>query len=198
MGKVSNILYMIDLLNTGNIYTIKELSKRIGVSERMIRYYREEISKNGIAIESFKGPGGGYFLIDRLKNYININKYDIKLLENILDILRKDNYRYLDKYEEFLDKIKKMKSISEEKSKYITNINLEKPNNIVSLIKDTITREEKLKIVYLDIDGSRLIRTIHPLELFKYREEYYVTAFCELRNDIRHFELKRIESIIET
>lgn len=198
MGKVSNILYMIDLLNTGNIYTIKELSKEIGVSERMIRYYREEISKNGIAIESFKGPGGGYFLIDRLKNYININKYDIKLLENILDILRKDNYRYLDKYEEFLDKIKKMRTISEEKSKYITNINLKKPDNILSLIKDTITREDKLKIIYLDIDGSRLIRTIHPLELFKYHEEYYVTAFCELRNDIRHFELKRIESIIET
>lgn len=198
MGKVSNILYMIDLLNTGNIYTIKELSKEIGVSERMIRYYREEISKNGIAIESFKGPRGGYFLIDRLKNYININKYDIKLLENILDILRKDNYRYLDKYEEFLDKIKKMRTISEEKSKYITNINLKKPDNILSLIKDTITREDKLKIIYLDIDGSRLIRTIHPLELFKYHEEYYVTAFCELRNDIRHFELKRIESIIET
>lgn len=198
MGKVSNILYMIDLLNTGNIYTIKELSKEIGVSERMIRYYREEISKNGIAIESFKGPGGGYFLIDRLKNYININKYDIKLLENILDILRKDNYRYLDKYEEFLDKIKKMRTISEEKSKYITNINLKKPDNILSLIKDTIIREDKLKIIYLDIDGSRLIRTIHPLELFKYHKEYYVTAFCELRNDIRHFELKRIESIIET
>ncbi len=198
MGKVSNILYMIDLLNTGNIYTIKELSKEIGVSERMIRYYREEISKNGIAIESFKGPGGGYFLIDRLKNYININKYDIKLLENILDILRKDNYRYLDKYEDFLDKIKKMRTISEEKSKYITNINLKKPDNILSLIKDTIIREDKLKIIYLDIDGSRLIRTIHPLELFKYHEEYYVTAFCELRNDIRHFELKRIESIIET
>lgn len=198
MGKVSNILYMIDLLNTGNIYTIKELSKEIGVSERMIRYYREEISKNGIAIESFKGPGGGYFLIDRLKNYININKYDIKLLENIFDILRKDNYRYLDKYEEFLDKIKKMRTISEEKSKYITNINLKKPDNILSLIKDTIIREDKLKIIYLDIDGSRLIRTIHPLELFKYHEEYYVTAFCELRNDIRHFELKRIESIIET
>lgn len=198
MGKVSNILYMIDLLNTGNIYTIKELSKEIGVSERMIRYYREEVSKNGIAIESFKGPGGGYFLIDRLKNYININKYDIKLLENIFDILRKDNYRYLDKYEEFLDKIKKMRTISEEKSKYITNINLKKPDNILSLIKDTIIREDKLKIIYLDIDGSRLIRTIHPLELFKYHEEYYVTAFCELRNDIRHFELKRIESIIET
>ena len=28
MGKLSNMMYMIDLLNTGNVYTIKELSKK--------------------------------------------------------------------------------------------------------------------------------------------------------------------------
>ena len=43
MGKLSNMLYMIDLLNTGNIYTLKELSEEIGVTERMIRYYKNEI-----------------------------------------------------------------------------------------------------------------------------------------------------------
>ena len=43
MGKLSNMMYMIDLLNTGNIYTLKELSEKIGVTERMIRYYKNEI-----------------------------------------------------------------------------------------------------------------------------------------------------------
>lgn len=28
MGKLSNMMYMVDLLNTGNIYTIKELVKK--------------------------------------------------------------------------------------------------------------------------------------------------------------------------
>ena len=68
MGKLSNMIYMIDLLNTGNIYTIKELSEKLGVTERMIRYYKNEICSNGIAIESFKGPNGGYFMIDKIKN----------------------------------------------------------------------------------------------------------------------------------
>lgn len=77
MGKIANMLYMIDLLNTGNIYTLKELSEKIGVTERMIRYYKDEICNNGIAIESFKGPNGGYFMIDEIKNYTSINKYDI-------------------------------------------------------------------------------------------------------------------------
>ena len=83
------MMYMIDLLNTGNIYTIKELSQKIGVTERMIRYYKNEICSNGIAIESFKGPNGGYFMIDKIKNYTSINKYDIQLLENVYNILEK-------------------------------------------------------------------------------------------------------------
>ena len=28
VGKIANMLYMIDLLNTGNIYTLKELSEK--------------------------------------------------------------------------------------------------------------------------------------------------------------------------
>ena len=87
MAKISNILYMIDLLNTGNVYTIKDLSEKIGVTERMIRYYKNEICNNGTAIESSKGPNGGYFMIDKIKNYTSVNKYDIQLLKNVRDFL---------------------------------------------------------------------------------------------------------------
>jgi len=101
MGKISNVLYMIDLLNTGNVYSLKELSERIGVSERMVRYYKEEIINNGILIESFKGPNGGYFMIDKIKNYTSVNKYDIQLLDNIYNVLNKIDFQYLDKYKIF-------------------------------------------------------------------------------------------------
>ena len=95
MGKLSNMLYMIDLLNTGNVYTLKELSEKLGVTERMIRYYKEEICNNGIAIESFKGPNGGYFMIDKIKNYTSVNKYDIQLLNNVYNMLLESNFKYL-------------------------------------------------------------------------------------------------------
>ena len=51
MGKLSKMLYMIDLLNTGNVYSLKELSEKLGITERMVRYYKEEICSNGIAID---------------------------------------------------------------------------------------------------------------------------------------------------
>ena len=195
MGKIANMLYIIDLLNTGNIYTLKELSEKIGVTERMIRYYKDEICNNGIAIESFKGPNGGYFMIDEIKNYTSINKYDIQLLDNVKHFLSENNFKYVDKYEEFLDKAKKMYSIYEEKSKYIANVDTTSSDVIEKIIKSAISKNEKVEIVYNDVDGSQHRRIIHPLYLFKYKEKYYVTAFCELRNDIRHFEIKRIVNI---
>lgn len=195
MGKLSNMMYMVDLLNTGNIYTLKELSEKLGVTERMIRYYKTEICNNGVAIESFKGPNGGYFMIDKIRNYTSINKYDIQLLEGVYEELLESDYKYTYKFKEFLDKSKKMYSIYDEKSKYIYNVNLNKSGEIEKIIEDSINKNDKIEIIYEDIDGKKVTRVIHPLYLFKYNDDYYVTAFCELRNDIRHFELKRIDGI---
>ena len=192
MSKLSNMMYLVDLLNTGNVYSIKELAEKLDVTERMIRYYKEELLKNGIIIESFKGPNGGYFIIDKVKNYISINKYDLQLLDNVFKFLNHNNFEYSEKFGFLLEKCKKMYSISEEKSKFISNINVNQDSNIENIILDSIHKNDKLDIIYDDIDGGKSKRTIHPLYLFEFKDIKYVTAYCELRNDIRHFEINRI------
>lgn len=195
MGKFSNMLYMIDLLNTGNKYSVKELSQKLGVTERMIRYYKEELENNGIFIESFKGPNGGYFMLDRVKNYISFNKYDVQLLENISEVLEKSNFPFMKSYKDLLEKVKNMYSIAEEKSKFIIDIKSLDNNEIFNIVKFSIKKQESINIEYRNIDGTISKRTIHPLQLFNYKDINYVTAYCELRKDIRHFEIERIENI---
>ncbi len=195
MGKFSNMLFMIDLLNTGNKYSIKELSQKLGVTERMIRYYKEELENNGIFIESFKGPNGGYFMLDRVKNYISFNKYDVQLLENISEVLEKSNFPFMKSYKDLLEKVKNMYSIAEEKSKFIIDIKSLDNNEIFNIVKSSIKKQEAINIEYRNIDGTISKRTIHPLQLFNYKDINYVTAYCELRKDIRHFEIERIENI---
>lgn len=195
MSKFSNMLFMIDLLNTGNKYSIKELSQKLGVTERMIRYYKEELENNGIFIESFKGPNGGYFMLDRVKNYISFNKYDVQLLENISEVLEKSNFPFMKSYKDLLEKVKNMYSIAEEKSKFIIDIKSLDNNEIFNIVKSSIKKQEAINIEYRNIDGTISKRTIHPLQLFNYKEINYVTAYCELRKDIRHFEIERIENI---
>lgn len=195
MGKFSNMLYMIDLLNTGNKYSVKELSQKLGVTERMIRYYKEELENNGIFIESFKGPNGGYFMLDRVKNYISFNKYDVQLLENISEVLEKSSFPFMKSYKDLLEKVKNMYSIAEEKSKFIIDIKSLDNNEIFNIVKSSIKKQESINIEYRNIDGTISKRTIHPLQLFNYKDINYVTAYCELRKDIRHFEIERIENV---
>ena len=47
MSKVSNVLTMLQLLQSGRKYSISELASILEVSERMIRVYKEELEKNG-------------------------------------------------------------------------------------------------------------------------------------------------------
>lgn len=148
MSKFSNMLFMIDLLNTGNKYSIKELSQKLGVTERMIRYYKEELENNGIFIESFKGPNGGYFMLDRVKNYISFNKYDVQLLENISEVLEKSNFPFMKSYKDLLEKVKNMYSIAEEKSKFIIDIKSLDNNEIFNIVKSSIKKQEAINIEY--------------------------------------------------
>lgn len=48
MAKLSNMLLMLQLLQNGRKYSIKELAEKIEVSERMIRKYKEELEYAGI------------------------------------------------------------------------------------------------------------------------------------------------------
>ena len=41
VGKIANMLYMIDLLNTGNIYTLKELSE---LKDNYLNNYKKDIT----------------------------------------------------------------------------------------------------------------------------------------------------------
>ena len=50
MGKISNAIQILNYLNTGNKYSVKELSKKIGITERMIRYYKAELEQAVIQI----------------------------------------------------------------------------------------------------------------------------------------------------
>lgn len=67
MSKISNVLVMLQLLQNGKKYSIKELSEKIEVSERMIRKYKEELEYAGIYIETIRGPYGGYVLNQNIR-----------------------------------------------------------------------------------------------------------------------------------
>ena len=193
MGKISNAIQMLNYLNTGNKYSVKELAQKLEITERMVRYYKAELEKAGVPIETFMGPNGGYYIINTSNQYNQFNKYDLQLLENVFEILNKSEYEYIDKYKKLVDKIKYASDTLEEKSKYFLDNSVEDNSSLYTILNEAIINKKRLLILYKNLNQEWQERYIHPLQIFKYDNKYYVTAYCELRDDIRHFEIDRIK-----
>ena len=151
MSKLSNTIMLLRLLQNGKKYSIKELSKKLEVSPRMIREYKKELEYAGIYIESIRGPYGGYYLNQEIKlpntsNKPNNIKLDNKILYNSIS-----------------------KSINNRNKCYI----------------EYYSKEH-------DKQTKRIIR---PYELIILDNEWGVAAYCEKKQEIRHFYLNRISKL---
>ena len=189
MSKISNVITMVELLQTGKKYSIKELANELEVTERMIRVYKEDLDKAGIYIDTIKGPYGGYVLNQSVR--LPLRKFK-----------KKDSY-LLDKYikEETDIELKNKLILLQDKIKgvYIgskqeeSELNLkEDTQNKFNLLTRAIKEKRKVKILYYSYGKGENERIIDPAEMFLFKDGWYCAAHCELRNDIRHFELKRI------
>lgn len=189
MSKVSNAITMLELLQTGKKYSINELSNKLEVSERMIRVYKEDLEKAGIYIDTIMGPYGGYVLNQRVRTPIRKFKLKDAELLNTYITQEKDGK----KKEELIilqDKIKGVYigSKQEEQELNLKDENGKKYNLLTRAIKE----KRKVKILYYSYGKGENERIIDPIEMFLFQEGWYCAAFCEKKQDIRHFELKRI------
>ena len=189
MSKVSNVITMLELLQTGKKYSINELSNKLEVSERMIRVYKEDLEKAGIYIDTIMGPYGGYVLNQRVRTPIRKFKLkDAELLNTYItqekDEKKKEELNILQ------DKIKGVYigSKQEEQELNLKDENGKKYNLLTRAIKE----KRKVKILYYSYGKGENERIIDPIEMFLFQEGWYCAAFCEKKQDIRHFELKRI------
>ena len=163
MSKISNAIQMLNYLNTGNKYSVKELSEKIGITERMVRYYKAELEQAGIPIETFMGPNGGYYILNTKNQYNHFNKYDIQLLENINIMLEKMEYENIDKYKKIINKIKFASDIAEEKSKYFLYNMAEDKSELYFVLNDAILNKLAIKILYRNLNQEWQERVVHPL-----------------------------------
>ena len=162
MSKVSNVITMLELLQNGKKYSINELSKELEVSERIIRVYKEDLEKAGIYVDTIMGPYGGYVLNQQIR--MPIRKFKLK------------DTKLLDKY---ILKEKELNLKEETGKKY-------------NLLTRAIKEKRKVKLLYYSYGKGENQRIIYPAEMFLFQNGWYCAAFCEMRQDIRHFELKRI------
>ena len=187
MSKVANMLNMVKILEDGKIHTIQDLANKLEVSTRMIRIYKQELEQAGIYIQGKQGINGGYIL-DNMKSTI-----DIGLTGEEIYQLKNMKKNELD--EAIINKIIKA-YITNEHRKDNTKSKQLMPE-FTEIYKDfrlAINNRNKIFIEFKSVNSGKTKRIIHPAELFTYLNNWYVAAFCELRNEIRLFKLNDILS----
>lgn len=65
----------------------------------------------------------------------------------------------------------------------------------MATIESSLRNNKKLGIVYVDSYGKFTKKTVHPYELSLLNGSWYLFAFCETREDFRHFKITRIRQI---
>lgn len=187
MSKLSNCLSMLQLLSSGKKYSIKELSEKLEVSERMIRVYKEDLEKCGIFIDTFMGPYGGYVLKQTSKiPKRKFNEEDINILKELKKYTKDSN-----RYDLLLDKVKGLYFDSLNEKDELEN----EEKNYYNLLSRAIKNHKKVLINYYSYTHGNQDRIIHPLDLFYYNNGCGCAAFCEKKQDLRHFELSRIKKL---
>ncbi|MEA1940887.1 MAG: YafY family protein [Pseudomonadota bacterium] len=62
-------------------------------------------------------------------------------------------------------------------------------------VRNAIANKRKLRVVYNSLDDAVTKRVIRPLALTCFGRVWLLSAWCELRNDFRHFRTDRIERL---
>ncbi len=187
MSKISNVILMLQYLSNGRKYSIKELSEKLEVTPRMVRMYKDELEKAGIYIDTIMGPYGGYVLNQSIK--IPKRKFklsDYKFLKD-LDVAPE----YKDQLMVIADKVHGVYFDSKDESIELKD----NTRNYYNIFTKAIKEKRKVKIDYYSYVHGVQERVVHPLDLFLYNTGWGCAAYCELKNDLRHFELKRISKI---
>ena len=72
------------------------------------------------------------------------------------------------------------------------------PEPWLAVLRSAIRAEEKLLMDYQDADGQATCRTIWPFAMAFFQTSRVLVAWCELRQDFRHFRADRVDCLRTT
>ncbi|MEK4467271.1 MULTISPECIES: helix-turn-helix transcriptional regulator [Bacillus] len=204
MSKLSNCLYMIELLHARGKMKICELAELLEVKERMVRIYRDDIEMAGIKIDTTKGRDGGYSLSNTsLFPIKNMSQQEMDALTfSIQKLVSKGNDIYAKDAQVALDKLNAVRKVETNKDRHIYFVQRSKPNYEFSnenqkyvQLQEALFTRRKVKIQYEKRFGERSERIIDPYGFVHYNEFFYCLAMCNDKKEKRMFKLSRMKDI---
>lgn len=191
INRLFEIVYI--LLNKKSI-TAKELSEHFEVSQRTIYRDIDTLCECRIPIYTSKGKGGGIGLLDSFilnKSILSEDEQNEILcaLKSLQATNYKDNNSVLSKLSNLFGTTN-TNWIEIDFSGWNSN-----SEENFSLLKHAILNTKVVSFDYYSSYGEKTTRSVEPLQLWFKDKNWYLKAFCKLKESYRIFRLSRIKNL---
>lgn len=202
VNRLSRLTAILIQLQTKNLITAAEMSNKFQISKRTVYRDIRALESAGVPIITEKGKG--YSLMDGYKIppvMFTENQANALILAEQL-VLRNNDASFIKDYSEAIEKVKSiLRYTTKEKANILTNrtqydevLNQKRNSNNLSDLQNALTSYRLVSIDYINQNGSFTTRIIEPFAILS-TENWYVIAWCRLRNEFRFFRPDRIQKM---
>ena len=176
--------------------TANELADKFEVSVRTIYRDIDSISSVGVPIFTTQGKGGGI----KIDNEYILNKslFDANEKEQIIAALQgleKTNKVYKSELITKLSALFKIKNSNWIEIDFTSWGSNNTYQDLFNTLKIAIINKNIISFSYNSSKAEKINRRVKPIRLLFKEQDWYLYAFCLLRNDFRYFKLSRIRDL---
>ena len=176
--------------------TANELADKFEVSVRTIYRDIDSISSVGVPIFTTQGKGGGI----KIDNEYILNKslFDANEKEQIIAALQgleKTNEAYKSELITKLSALFKIKNSNWIEIDFTSWGSNNTYQDLFNTLKIAIINKNIISFSYISSKAEKINRRVKPIRLLFKEQDWYLYAFCLLRNDFRYFKLSRIKDL---
>ena len=176
--------------------TANELADKFEVSVRTIYRDIDSISSVGVPIFTTQGKGGGI----KIDNEYILNKslFDANEKEQIIAALQgleKTNEAYKSELITKLSALFKIKNSNWIEIDFTSWGSNNTYQDLFNTLKIAIINKNIISFSYNSSKAEKINRRVKPIRLLFKEQDWYLYAFCLLRNDFRYFKLSRIKDL---
>lgn len=200
VNRLSRLTAILIQLQTKRIITSTELAQKFQVSKRTI--YRDIKALENAGVPILTEEGKGYTLMDgyRIPPVMFTEKEANALILAEQLVLKNKDASFVKDYSDAIDKIKSILGhIAKDKANTLSIRTLynevkyqERNSDNLSDLQNALTNFKVVRISYINKDNSETERLIEPFALLN-AENWYLIAWCRLRNEFRFFRPDRIQ-----
>ena len=197
--RISRLTAILIQLQANRILTAASLSEKFGVSKRTIYRDIKALEKAGVPILTEEGKG--YMLMEgyRMPPVMFTEKQANALILAEQLVLKNKDASFVQDYSEAIDKIKSVLRYSvkdkanllSDRTQYDQVIHQERSSHNLSDLQNALTNFNLVRIQYTNKEGNTTERIIEPFAVLS-GENWYLIAWCRLREGFRFFRPDRI------